>query len=102
MDLSLKIYVLRGGGCSGGGGRWVQLGGCSGGGGGLVQVGQGVSRWGRFEWGEGSKGQTLGGLNGSKRANVMGGELNGIFLQIEFRFKNGLGRTIALQSFRIT
>ena len=36
-------------------------------------------------------GQTLGGLKGSKGANVGGGggggeELNGIFLQFEFRF----------------
>ena len=38
----------------------------------------------------GSKGRTL------------GGELKGTFLQFEFRFRNGLDRTLALQSFRIT
>ena len=32
----------------------------------------------------------------------MVGELNEIFLEIEFRFRNGLSRTIALQSYRIT
>ena len=45
---------------------------------------------GRLGVGSGAKGQSL------------GGELNRIFLQIEFRFRNGLGRTLALQSFRIT
>ena len=54
-----------------------------------------------------AKGQTLGGLKGSKGANVRGkhwlrGELNGIFLQFELRFRNGLGSTLALQSSRIT
>ena len=52
--------------------------------------GRGVGfRWGGFRWGGGGgKGQTLGGLKGSKEANVGGGggELNGIFLQFEFRF----------------
>ena len=53
--------------------------------------------------GRGAKGQTLGGLKGSKRAKVGGGgELNGMFLQIEFRLRNGLGRTTDMQSFRIT
>ena len=36
-------------------------------------------------WGEGAEGQ-----------------LKRIFLQIEFKVRNGLGRTLALQSFRIT
>ena len=38
-----------------------------------------------FSRGSGAKGQTLGGLKGSKEANVRG-ELNGIFLKFEFRF----------------
>ena len=41
----------------------------------------------------------LGGLKGSKGANVRWGELGGIFLQFEFRLRNGLGCTLALQSF---
>ena len=40
--------------------------------------------------GRGAKGQTL------------GGEPSGIFLQFEFRFRNRLGRTLALQSFSIS
>ena len=54
------------------------------------------------------EGQYLGfrlgrGRERSKWAIVRGGgELNKIFLQIEFRFRNGLGLTLALQSFRIT
>ena len=47
------------GGCSGSRGRWVQLWGCSGGGGGL-------------SGGRGAKVQPLGGLKGSKKANVRG------------------------------
>ena len=47
-------------------------------------------------------GQTSGRLKGSKGANFEGGELNVFFLQFEIRFRNGLGRTLALKSFRIT
>ena len=48
-----------------------------------------------------------GGGERSKRAIVRGGgggDLNIIFffLHLEFRFRNGLGRTLALQSFRIS
>ena len=73
----------------GGGGSSV---GCSGGGRVWVQVGRGVSvgGGGGIQWGRGAEGQTLGGR-----------ELNGIFLQFELRFRNGLGPTLALQSFRI-
>ena len=83
-----SLGVVRWGGCSGSGG-----GGFSGGG---VQVG-GFS-------GEGSKGTNVRGIEGSKWGKLGRGEveLNGIFLQFEFRFWHGLGRTLALQSFRIT
>ena len=60
--------------------------GGGGGGGGLFRW-WGVFRW-AVQWGEQrGKRQTLGGFKGSKGANVGGGgELNGIFLQFEFRF----------------
>ena len=66
-------------------------------------LGVGFSEGG-FRWARGAKGQTLGGggLQGSKGANVGGGGLNGIFLQFELRLTIGLGRTLALQSFRNT
>ena len=67
-------------GCSGGG---VQVGG---------SVGGGVER---------NKGENIRGIEGSK-GQILGGGLNGIFLQFEFRFRNGLGATLALQSFCIT
>ena len=52
--------------------------------------------------GVGGKGQSWdGSLQGSKGANFMG-EVNGILLQFEFRFRNGKCRKLALQSFRIT
>ena len=51
--------------------------------------------------GTGAKKQTLLGLKGTTLGGG-GGELNGIFLQFEFMFWNGLGRTLALQSFCIT
>ena len=78
--------------------------------GGCAQVGGGVvfrgAQWGGFRWGCSVGGAWLmgGGLKGSKGANVRGGggELNGIFLQFELRFRNRLGRTLAVQSFRIT
>ena len=63
-------------------------------------------QWG-FSGGRGAKGQTLGGLKGSKGASIGGGGdgggglINGIFLQFEFRFRNELSRTLALQNFRI-
>ena len=75
-------------GSVGGGGRYVGSGwgGCPGGGEGGCSGGEGVFRWGD-QWGRGAKGQTLGGLKGSKGANVgEGGELNGTFLQFEFKF----------------
>ena len=44
-----------------------------------------------------------GGVKGSKGTNFRwGGELNGTFLLFEFRFRNGLGRTLALQSLRLS
>ena len=55
---------------------------------GVVQVVEGVQMGGGFSGGGGSKWQTLGGLKGSIGANVGGGgggELNGPFLQFEFR-----------------
>ena len=86
-----------GGGGSGGGGggfRWwggggVQVGGCSDAGfsGGCIQVGGG----GGFSGGGGrSKGANVKGIKGEQRGKR------------EFRFRNELGRTLALQSFRIT
>ena len=55
----------------------------------------------------GSHGSVGGGcLRGSgvegKGANVNGGEVSGIFFQFEFRLRNGVGRTLAWQNFRIT
>ena len=80
--------LTRWGGSGGGGFRWGR--GCLG-------AGEGV------EWGEGSKGANVRVFEGEQKGKRYGGrELNGIFLQIEFRFRNGLGSTIALQSFRIT
>ena len=84
---------FSGGGTSGfrcgGGGRVVSgVGvGCSVVGGGCSGGGGGVSVWCGVRV---AKGQTLGALKGSKGANVSE-ELNGIFLQFEFRFRNGLG-----------
>ena len=74
------------------GGGWVHVG--------CVQVwgGGGVFRYGGFKVGRGCSGG-LGGLKGSKGANNIWGELID-FLLFEFRYRNGLGRTIALQSFR--
>ena len=46
----------------------------------------------RYSGGGGGGGGFIGGLKGSKGANVRGGELNGILLQVEFRFRNRLGR----------
>ena len=66
-----------------------------------------VEEEGRFRWGGGfseegeEQRKNVRGLKGSKETNARG-ELNGIFLQFEFRFRNGLGRTLALQNFRIT
>ena len=102
-----------GSGGGGGGGRGLRCGvfrwGCSGGGvfrGVQVREGAGF-RWrgwlfrgGGVQWGRGAKGQTLGGLKGSN-GQTLGGELNGIFLQFEFSFRNALSRTVALQSFSI-
>ena len=64
-----------GGGYVGSGGGWGELlcccsgGGCSGGEGVCSGGGRGVFRW-EVQWGRGAKGQTLGGLKGSKGANV--------------------------------
>ena len=66
-------------------------GGVFGGGGGSVWCGGRVA-----------KGQAVGGLKGCKGANSRGGSSTEFFLQFEFRFRNGLGRILALQSFRIT
>ena len=72
---------------------------------------EGGFRWGRgcpgagegVEWGEGNKGANVREFEGEQKGKRYGGrELNGIFLQIEFRYRNGLGSTIALQNFRIT
>ena len=54
--------------------------------------------------GEWSKGAHVRGIEGEQRGQTLGGgrELNGIFLQFELRLRNGLGRTLVLQSFRIT
>ena len=115
-----EVQVGKGGSAGGGGGGgvgtvgdggWVQVedglgsggevwlvhmggGSCSGGGGGL-------------SWKRGLRGRgVLSGGRGLMGGGVLsvggGGEINGIFLQIEFRFRNGLGRTVALQSFGIT
>ena len=115
---------FRGGGCSGGGGvgclvqmgvgaggGWVQVGGGfkwgegvgSSGGRGVVQVvlvvvgGLGRAfRWG-VQWGEGSKGANVRGIEGEQRGKRWaggGGQLNGTFLQFEFRFWNGLGQAV--------
>ena len=47
--------------------------------------------------------QTLGcGAVREQRDKSLRGEVQGIFLQFKFRFRNGEGRTIALQSLRIT
>ena len=76
-----------GGGCSRGGGVVGSCGvSCSGGGGGCSGGGGGFSAGGE------QRGKRWGG----------GGELNRIFLQLEFRFRNGLGRLLASQSFNIT
>ena len=56
---------------------------------------------GGFSGGDGSKEANIIGVEGEQRWGG-GGELNGIFLQFEFMFWNGLGRTLALQSFCIT
>ena len=67
-------------------------------------LGSGGKRGMWFRWGAGGGGR-LGCCFrlGRRRAKGHGGrELNGFFLQIEFRFTNGLGRTLALQNFRIT
>ena len=53
------------------------------------------------EWGEGSKRPNVRGIEGEQKGQMLGGGLNGIFLQIYFRFRNGLDCSIALQSFRI-
>ena len=101
-------------GCSGGGA--VQVGGglfsggvCSGGGGGGFRWGGGVSDGGRvFSWveAEGSKGASVRVIEGEQKCKRWGGgesfTVHGKFLQFEFRFRNGLGRTLVLQSFRIT
>ena len=85
VQVERGVQVGGGGCCSGGGvhegeGWWVHVGG-------VVQVGAGG-----VSVGEESKG-----------ANVRGGvELNRIFLQLEFRFRNRLGRLLASQSFNIT
>ena len=57
---------------------------------------------GGVEWGEGSKGANVRGIEGEQKDKRYGegggcGELNGSFLQIEVKFRNGLGRTLALQ-----
>ena len=70
--------------------------------GGVGGVQAGGSVEGGFSGGNRAKGQTLGGLKEQTLVGGGGGELNGIFLQFEFRFRNGLCRTLALQSFRIT
>ena len=44
----------------------------------------------------------VGGSKGAIFGGGGGGELNRIFLQIEFRFRNGLGRALSSQNFRIT
>ena len=48
-------------------------------------------RWG-VQWGEGSKGVNVRGIEGEQRGKHWGGELNGMFLQFEFRFLNALGQ----------
>ena len=50
----------------------------------------------------GGRGENIRGIEDNQMGKQYGGKLNGIFLQFEFRFRNGLGRTLALQSFRIT
>ena len=96
-------------GVDSGGGGWVQVGGCSGvgavqvrgdsvgggfrwGGGGLFRCG-GVHVRG-FLWGEGSKGANVRAYWRGAKGNRWGGELIRIFLQIEFRFWNGLGQAV--------
>ena len=89
---------VRGGGQTLKGGRKGVGGKRYGGGGkryGESLTGAKVGGWGGVSgWGEGSKGATV--------REWGGGELNGICVQIEFRFRNGLGRVLALRSFRIT
>ena len=113
--------VVGGGGCSGWGRevfrgvQWLGVG--FGWGRGRVQVGEGVFRWGvvqvggiqvgvqggaavqwgggGVQWGEGSEGANVRGTEGEQRGKRWA-EHNGIFLQFEFRYRKGLGRTLAL------
>ena len=82
VEGGIQVGGCSGGGCSRVGGVVGSCGvSCSGGGGGCSGGGGGG---GRFQWGRRAKG------------------LNRIFLQLEFRFRNGLGRLLASQSFNIT
>ena len=93
-----------------GDGGWVQVEDGLGSGGEvwLVHMGGELFRWGGggLSWKRGLRGEGVDWGRGLMGGGVLsvggGGEINGIYLQIEFRFRNGLGRTVALQSFGIT
>ena len=104
--LTIPESDQRVGGSSGWGGCWFMCGGR------VIQVGRGGSAWmgggrrrpgwGGFKCGGGQRGKRWNeGCKGAK-GQMLGGEVNEIFLHVEFRFKKGVGLSLTLQKFCIT